>query len=49
MPYKSEAQKRWFNENKEELAKKGVNVDKLNKESEGMKLPDKAGKLKKRR
>ena len=41
MPYKSEAQRKYFNANKQELEKEGVNVKEWNKESKGMKLPNK--------
>ena len=41
MPYKSEAQRKYFNVNKQELEKEGVNVDEFNKESKGLKLPKK--------
>lgn len=41
MPYKSQAQEKFFNANKEKLEKKGVNVDEWNKESKGLKLPKK--------
>ena len=39
MPYKSKAQEKFFNANKEKLKKQGVNVDEWNKASKGMKLP----------
>lgn len=41
MPYKSEAQRKYFNVHKKELEKEGVNVNEWNKESKGMKLPGK--------
>ena len=41
MPYQSEAQRDYFNANKQQLEKKGVNVNEWNKESKGMKLPGK--------
>ena len=41
MPYKSEAQRKYFNANEQQLEKKGVNVAEWNKESKGMKLPNK--------
>ena len=44
MPYKSEAQRKYFNEHREELKKQGVDVDEWNKASEGMKLPSKLTK-----
>ena len=46
MPYKSKAQEAYFNIHKEELEKKGVNVDEFNKASKGMILPEKVNKLK---
>ena len=46
MPYKSKAQEAYFNIHKKELEKQGVNVDEWNKESKGMKLPEKVSKLK---
>jgi hypothetical protein len=51
MPYKSEAQRKYFNANKQELEKEGVNVKEWNKESKGMKLPNKIlqAKLKKKK
>ena len=44
MPYKSEAQRRFFNskKGKEVVGKK--NVEKFNRESKGLKLPEKVGK-----
>jgi hypothetical protein len=47
MPYKSEAQRKYFHANKQELEKKGVDVEEWDKESKGMKLPKKASKKKK--
>jgi len=41
MPYKSEAQRKYFNVHKQQLEKEGVNVSEWNKESKGMKLPGK--------
>jgi hypothetical protein len=41
MPYKSEAQRKYFNVHKQQLEKEGVNVAEWNKESKGMKLPGK--------
>jgi hypothetical protein len=37
MPYKSEAQRKYFNANKKKLEKQGVDVDKWNKKSKGKK------------
>lgn len=39
-PYKSEAQRKFFNANREELEKKGVDVDEFNRTSKGKKLPE---------
>jgi len=44
MPYKSKAQEKYFNANKKELEKQGVNVDEWNKSSAGKKLPEKVAK-----
>jgi hypothetical protein len=41
MPYKSDAQRKYFNVHKQELEKQGVNVNEWNKESKGMNLPGK--------
>ena len=41
MPYKSEAQRKYFQANREKLEKQGVNVNEWNQESKGMKLPEK--------
>lgn len=46
MPYKSEAQRKYFNVHKKELEKEGVDVAEWNKESKGMKLPGKITKAK---
>lgn len=47
MPYRSKAQEKFFNVNKKELEKKGVNVNEWNAASKGKKLPKKAAKKKK--
>ncbi len=47
MPFKSDAQRKFFNANKKKLSKQGVNVNEWNKASKGMKLPKKVGKKKK--
>lgn len=39
MPFKSEAQRGYFNANRGKLEKQGVDVDEWNKSSAGMKLP----------
>lgn len=44
MPYKSEAQERYFNANKKKLEKQGVDVDEWNAASKGKKLPKKVKK-----
>ena len=41
MPYKSEAQRKYFHANKKKLEKQGVNVEEWDRESKGMKLPKK--------
>lgn len=47
MPYKSDAQRRFFNANKKVLESQGVNVDEFNRASEGKKLPERVKKKKK--
>jgi hypothetical protein len=47
MPYKSEAQRKYFHANKTKLEKQGVDVEEWDKESKGLKLPKKAKKKKK--
>jgi hypothetical protein len=39
MPYKSEAQRRYFNANRSKLERQGVDVDEWNKSTKG-KLPE---------
>lgn len=41
MPYKSRAQEKYFNANRERLEAKGVNVEEFNKASKGLSLPEK--------
>ena len=41
MPYKSKAQERYFNANRDKLESEGVNVDEWNTASKGKKLPAK--------
>jgi hypothetical protein len=41
MPYKSDAQRRYFNANRAQLERNGVNVDEWNDSSRGKKLPKK--------
>jgi len=41
MPYKSQAQERYFNANRGKLEKQGVDVGEWNSASKGMKLPRK--------
>mgnify|MGYP003627880836 CR=1 FL=1 len=43
MPYKSEAQRRYFNANRDKLKGEGVDVDEWNASSKGKKLPEKVG------
>jgi hypothetical protein len=40
MPFKSEAQRRYFEANKAKLEKKGVDVKEWEESSRGLKLPD---------
>jgi len=44
MPYKSDAQRRYFNANRAELESQGVDVDEWNESSKGKKLPEKVKK-----
>jgi hypothetical protein len=44
MPYKSEAQRKFFNANRAKLEAEGVDVDEFNKASKGKKLPERAKK-----
>jgi hypothetical protein len=46
MPYKSEAQRKFFHANKTKLEKQGVNVKEWDKASKGKKLPKKVQKKK---
>ena len=46
MPYRSQAQEKFFNANKKKLEKQGVNVDEWNKSSKGKKLPKRVNKKK---
>jgi hypothetical protein len=41
MPYKSDAQRKYFNANRKELESQGVDVDEWNQSSKGKKLPEK--------
>ena len=41
MPYKSLAQERYFNANRDKLEAQGVNVDEWNEASKGRELPTK--------
>jgi len=41
MPYKSEAQRKYFNANRDKLEAEGVDVDEWNESSKGKKLPEK--------
>jgi hypothetical protein len=43
MPYKSEAQRRYFNANRAKLEKQGVDVDEWNKSTGDAKIPEKVG------
>jgi hypothetical protein len=44
MPFKSEAQRRYFEANKEKLEKQGVNVKEWEESSKGLKLPERSAK-----
>jgi hypothetical protein len=44
MPFKSEAQRRYFEANKSKLEKQGVDVEEWEQASKGMKLPERAPK-----
>lgn len=46
MPYKSEAQRRYFHANKSKLQRQGVNVAEWDRASKGKKLPARAKKRK---
>lgn len=46
MPYKSEAQRKYFHANAKKLEKQGVNVREWDNSSKGLKLPNKIGKKK---
>jgi hypothetical protein len=43
MPFKSDAQRRFFNANRTKLEAQGVDVDEYNQASKGMKLPERVG------
>lgn len=44
MPYKSQAQERYFNANRGKMERAGVDVDEWNQASKGKKLPKRVGK-----
>lgn len=44
MPFKSEAQRKYFNAHRAQLEAQGVNVDEWNRATAGKTLPDKAPK-----
>jgi len=44
MPFKSEAQRRYFEANKAKLEKQGVDVKEWEQSSKGLKLPEQAPK-----
>lgn len=46
MPYKSDAQRKFFNANKRRLVREGVDVEEWNDVSEGMRLPKRISKKK---
>jgi hypothetical protein len=47
MPYKSQAQEKFFNANRKKLEHQGVNVQEWNQSSKGKKLPKRAKPRKK--
>jgi hypothetical protein len=47
-PYKSDAQRRYFNANRAELESQGVDVDEWNQASKGNDVPEKASPVKRR-
>ena len=47
-PYKSDAQRRYFNVNRAKLEKQGVDVDEWNRASKGDDVPDRASPEKRR-
>lgn len=44
MPYRSDAQRKFFNANRAKLEKQGVDVDEWNKASKGKDLPEHASR-----
>lgn len=46
MPYKSDAQRKFFNANRKEMEAQGVNVDEYNAASKGMSLPEHVAHMK---
>jgi hypothetical protein len=46
MPFKSEAQRRYFEANKAKLEKQGVDVKEWEQSSKGLKLPERFAKTK---
>lgn len=48
MPFKSEAQRRYFEANKAKLEKQGVDVKEWEESSRGLKLPERAPRKKSR-
>lgn len=49
MPFKSQAQRRYFEANKARLEKQGVDVKEWEESSKGLKLPERAPKSKRRK
>lgn len=47
MPYKSEAQRRFFHANKAKLQRQGVNVSEWDRASKGKKIPERKAAKKK--
>jgi hypothetical protein len=48
MPFKSEAQRRYFEANKDKLEKQGVDVKEWEESSRGLKLPERVPRKKNR-
>jgi hypothetical protein len=44
MPYASEQQRKYFNANRKNMERKGVDVDEWNRASKGKKLPKRSAK-----
>ena len=49
MPYRSEAQMKYFNSHRKELEKEGVNVDEWNNASKGLYLKERVKRIAKKK